>query len=145
MATIERFEDVVAWQRGRELTNAVYAVSGRGRFARDYDLRSQIRRACISITSNIAEGFDRGGRAEFIQFLSTAKGSAGEVRSQLYVARDQGYLTQDEFNHLASAADDVGRLIGGFMQYLQQSTCPGVKYRRAATRSSSPRTRPPNH
>ena len=90
MATLKRFEDIEAWQKARELTRAVYAVSNEGPFSRDFGPRDQIRRASVSIMSNIAEGFGRGGNKEFIQFLSTAKGSASEVQAQLYVAMDAG-------------------------------------------------------
>ena len=93
MATFERFEDIEAWQKARELTREIYRVSRQGEFARDFDLRSQIRRAAVSIMSNIAEGFERDGVKEFSQFLSTSTGSAGEVASDLYVALDQGYFT----------------------------------------------------
>ena len=90
MATIQRFEEIEAWQVARELTRSVYECSKSGSFAKDFALRDQIRRAAISVMSNIAEGFERGGNAEFIQFLSIAKGSAAEVETQLYVALDQG-------------------------------------------------------
>ncbi|MCA1795701.1 MAG: four helix bundle protein [Desulfotignum sp.] len=82
------FEGLVAWQKARELTRNIYQVTGEGDFARDFGLKDQIRRAAVSIMSNIAEGYDRGGRAEFHQFLVIAKGSCAEVRSQLYVAYD---------------------------------------------------------
>lgn len=110
---IERFEDFLAWQRARVLTRAVYEVTGSGGFARDFSLRDQIRRAAISIMSNIAEGFERGRPSEFHQFLSVAKGSCAELRSHLYIALDAGHLTQDVFDALYLQADEVGRLIGG--------------------------------
>ncbi len=93
MARIERFEDIESWKKGRELRRAIYQCSKRGEFARDYSLKDQIRRAAQSITSNIAEGFERGGNSELIQFLSDAKGSCGEVRDQLYTALDEKYVT----------------------------------------------------
>ena len=92
MATFKRFEDIESWKIARTLTNRVYEVSRQGEFARDFGLRDQIRRAAVSIMSNIAEGYDRSGTGEFIQFLATAKGSAAEVRCQLYIALDQGYI-----------------------------------------------------
>lgn len=92
MATFKRFEEIESWKKSRELTNRIYKVSRKTDFARDFGLKDQIRRASVSIMSNIAEVMDRGGTAEFIQFLATAKGSAGEVRCQLYVAADQGYI-----------------------------------------------------
>jgi len=107
MAKIERFEDLIAWQKARELTRAVYEATRQGAFAKDYGLSSQTQRAGVSIMSNIAEGFERGGRGEFHQFLSTAKASCAEVRSQLYVALDAGYLNQDTFDQLIQKAEEV--------------------------------------
>ena len=100
MARLERFEDVDAWKVARELTKSVYQVTAAGEFARDFGLRDQIRRAAVSIPSNIAEGFERGGNKEFLQFLSQAKGSCGEIRAQLYVALDQLYLNDVQFQGL---------------------------------------------
>jgi four helix bundle protein len=88
MAEIKRFEDIEGWKEARELVSAIYAVSSKGSFAKDSELRDQIRRAAVSVMSSIAEGFERGGDKEFSQFLSLAKASCGEVRSQLYVALD---------------------------------------------------------
>ena len=93
MAKIERFEDIEAWKRSRALTKKVYDCTKQRGFEKDFGLKDQIRRSSVSTMSNIAEGFERGGNQEFIQFLATAKGSSGEVRSQLYVALDQGYIT----------------------------------------------------
>lgn len=104
MATIERFEDIKAWQTARDLVSAVYRVSGKGKFEKDFGLRDQIRRASVSVMSNIAEGFERCSDREFHRFLYIAKGSAGEVRSQLFVALDLGYMTSDEFNDLRARA-----------------------------------------
>lgn len=129
MATIEKFEDIEAWQKARELTKAVYACSGKGAFAKDFGLRDQIRRASVSIMSNIAEGFERGGSAEFAQFLAIAKGSAGEVEAQLYVAFDQGYINQEQFDSIKSAASSTKKLIAGFMNYLKRSNLKGQKYK----------------
>ena len=102
MAATERFEAIEAWQKARILTKEVYNATATGNFARDFGLRDQIRRAAVSVMYNIAEGFERGGNKEFQQFLSQAKGSAGEVRAQLYVTLDAGFLPQEEFNHLYS-------------------------------------------
>ncbi len=126
--TIVRFEDIEAWQIGRELVRAIYRVSKRGEFARDFALRDQIRRAVVSVTSNIAEGFERGGNREFIQALSVAKGSAGEVRSQLYVALDEEYVSQPEFDELCALALRTSRLIAGFMTFLQKTEIRGPKF-----------------
>jgi len=129
MSAFQRFEDIDAWQKARELTKAIYALSNDGQFARDFGLRDQIRRASVSIMSNIAEGFGRGGNKEFIQFLSTAKGSASEVQAQLYVALDAGYINQDQFQKLYSETEATARMIAGLLRYLQNSDFKGAKYK----------------
>jgi len=129
MATFQSFEEIEAWQKARELTRKIYVASEQGSFARDFGLRDQIRRASVSIMSNIAEGFDRSGTGEFIQFLAMAKGSAGEVKSQLYIAVDLDYITEDTFDQLFSLATDTGRLVGGLMNYLRNSNIKGTKYK----------------
>jgi four helix bundle protein len=134
VATIERFEQIEAWQEARRLAIAIYELTAEGKFARDFGLRDQIRRAAVSVMSNIAEGFERGGDKEFIHFLSLAKGSAGEIRSQLYVAFDQHYLSQAQFDDLANQALHTGRLLAGFMNYLKKSQLGGVKYKAVGTR-----------
>ncbi len=110
---IRRFEDLLAWQKARAVTAQIHRASEQGRFAKDYGLRGQIQRASVSMMSNIAEGFERGKASEFHQFLSIAKGSCAEVRSQLYVALDVGYLVQQVFADLLAQAEEVGRVIGG--------------------------------
>lgn len=127
--TITQFEDIEVWKLGRELTRAVYRVSKSGGFAGDYALRDQIRRAAISITSNIAEGFERGGNREFLQALAVAKGSAGEVRSQLYAALDEAYISEAEFEQLRDQCLKVSRVIAGFITFLQGATITGPKFR----------------
>lgn len=102
MSTFQTFEDIEAWQKARELTRRVYDVSDTGALARDFGLRDQMRRACVSILSNIAEGFERSGTGEFVQFLSAAKGSAGEVRAQLYVALDRKYIDESDISRTQS-------------------------------------------
>lgn len=129
MAKIERFEDIASWQLAREATSEIYRVSGRGDFSRDFGLRDQIRRSTVSIMSNIAEGFERGGDKEFLQFLSVAKGSCAEVRSHLYAALDQKYISEEEFARCSDKLIETGRLIGGLMKYLQQSDLRGSKYK----------------
>lgn len=133
MARIETFEDLVCWQKGRELTRAVYRASRGGEFAKDFALRDQMRRACISVTSNISEGFERGGDKEFHQFLAQAKGSCGEVRSQLYVALDEAYLPAAQFTTMKTLALETSRAIAGMMGYLSKSQLRGSKYRNADT------------
>jgi four helix bundle protein len=128
MATIERFEDIEAWQLGRELKRLVYRTSKTGEFAKDFALKDQIRDAAISITANIAEGFEREGNREFIQFLSTSKGSCGEMKDHLYTALDERYVTQQQFDELYRKATDTGRKIGAFMNYLKRSTIRGRKF-----------------
>jgi four helix bundle protein len=113
LRTIDRVEDLIAWQKARELTRAIYQVIQQGAFASDYGLARQIQRAAVSIMANIAEGSECGGREEFHQFLSTAKVSCAEVRSHLYIALDVGYLDQTAFRHLLAKAEEVARVVGG--------------------------------
>jgi four helix bundle protein len=120
LSKIDRFEDLIAWQKARELTRAIYQVTQQGAFARDFGLARQIQRAAVSIMSNIAEGFERRGRREFHQFLSTAKGSCAEVRSQLYVAFDIGYLEASDFQRLLAQAEEVGRVVGGLRASIEK-------------------------
>ncbi|HSV33859.1 MAG TPA: four helix bundle protein [Pyrinomonadaceae bacterium] len=110
---IEKFEDFIAWQKARKLTRAIYKATTLERFARDFGLKDQIRRSAVSIMSNIAEGFERGRPSEFHQFLSIAKGSCAELRSQLYVALDVGYITSDHFQQLMTEATETARVLGG--------------------------------
>lgn len=129
MNRIEKFEDIVAWQKARSLTKEVYLCTRQGAFAKDYGLKDQIQRASVSTMANVAEGFERGGNKEFVQFLSNSKGSCGEVRSHLYVALDQAYITPASFDKLYGQASEVGRLLSGFMTYLRESNLRGRKYR----------------
>jgi four helix bundle protein len=129
MSTFQSFEEIEVWQKARLLTKRVYQVSSKGSFARDFGLRDQMGRACVSILSNIAEGYERGGTKEFLQFLSVAKGSAGEVRSQLYVALDQDYLAGSVFEELSSHAREISRMLTGLMTYLRISGLKGTKYK----------------
>ncbi len=129
MATFKTFEEIDAWKRARELTKRIYAVSGAGTFAKDFSLKDQIRRASVSIMSNIAEGYDRSGTGEFVQFLAIAKGSTAEVRSQLYVALDQDYFDQRVFAELSGLAMETGNMVGGLMKYLRRSGIRGTKYK----------------
>jgi len=110
---VRRFEDLIAWQRARTLTRDIYKISDTAGFARDFGLRDQIRRAAVSVMSNIAEGFERNRQGEFHQFLSIAKASCGELRAQLYVALDVGYLDQTSFDGLQRQAEEVSRVISG--------------------------------
>lgn len=120
MGRVERFEDLVAWQKARELTKQIYFLTSKGLFSKDFGLRDQIRRASVSITSNLAEGFERGGRSEFHQFVVIAKGSCAEVRPQIYVALDVEYITQEQFDQLYNRAIEVSRILGGLRSALQK-------------------------
>jgi four helix bundle protein len=121
MATVERFEDLEVWQKARDVVNAVYQASSVGTFSRDYALRDQIRRAVVSIPSNIAEGFSRHSNKEFIQFLFISKGSVAEVQSQLYTALDQDYISQEVFDSTYEGLQVVARQLSRFMTYLRGS------------------------
>ena len=129
MATIDRFEDIEAWKLAREVTRSIYSVTSSGSFAKDFALCNQIRRAAISIVSNIAEGFERSGNKEFLNFLTIAKGSCGEVRAQLYIALDQQYLDESKFEEISKKLLETSRVIAGFMKYLQQTELRGNKFK----------------
>ena len=118
MATIKRFEEIEAWQMGRELTRTVYAATKQKEFAKDWGLRDQIQRASVSICSNIAEGFERSGNKEFANFLWIAKGSAGEVASQLYHAKDLGYITEEQYEQLTALTVSIRGKLHNFIQKL---------------------------
>jgi four helix bundle protein len=128
MGKITRFEDIESWKAAREVTNLIYSSSRGEKFSRDFALCNQIRRAAISIVSNIAEGFERDGNKEFLQFLSIAKGSCGEVRAQLYIALDQEYLDKATFDQISTKLVSTSRLINGFMKYLRESEMRGSKF-----------------
>ena len=128
MPNIDRFEDIEAWKRAREVTRRIYHFSSSGEFSRDFGLEDQIRRSSVSIMSNIAEGFERDGNREFINFLSIAKGSCGEARSQFYVALDQNFISVEDFEWTYDHLNQTGRMIGGFMNYLRQSELKGKKF-----------------
>jgi len=122
MSKVERFEDLKVWQAARDAVTAVYQLSSTGSFSRDYALRDQIRRAAVSVPSNVAEGFSRHSNKEFIQFLFIAKGSAAEVQSQLHIALDQGYISQNEFNNLYGGMEVVAKQISRLITYLKGSS-----------------------
>ncbi|MEM8488229.1 MAG: four helix bundle protein [Bacteroidota bacterium] len=114
-------EELEVWQDGRKLTNMIYAITKKPAFSTDFALRDQIRRAVISITSNIAEGLERSSKRQFLYFLKIAKGSANEVRSQLYIALDQGYINQDTFQEVYEQASRTISKIGGLIYYLESN------------------------
>jgi four helix bundle protein len=128
MAKFNNIEEIEAWQKARAIANAIYRISKNGDFSKDFALKNQIRKAAISIPSNIAEGFERNGNKEFINFLSIAKGSIGEVKTQLYIASDQGYIEEIEFKNTIVALGELSRMVGGLMNYLNRSTMKGNKF-----------------
>lgn len=121
MTTIKNFEELLAWQKARELAGYVYELTRKEAFARDYGLRDQIQRAASSAMHNIAEGFESGSDPEFVRFLKMARRSAGEVQSQLYLALDVGYVSEEERQKAYALATDVKRLVNGMMTYLRKS------------------------
>lgn len=129
MKKAEGFEDLVVWQKARELTKKIYELTKGKEFSKDFSLVDQLRRAAVSVLSNITEGFERGSNVEFIQFLYMAKGSCGEVRAQLYVARDQGYISVEDFDSVRGLARQVGGMLGNFIEYLKGSELKGTKFK----------------
>ena len=129
MATIERFEEIISWKEARKLNKQVGNLINDGRFNHNYRLINQIEGSAGSIMDNIAEGFERGGNKEFIQFLYIAKGSCGELRSQLYRSSDRNYIELQEFDNLSVHAMQVSSLIQKFINYLEESDTKGVKYK----------------
>ena len=129
--TVQNFEDLNVWKQARLLTQEVYRLTKTEKFSRDFGLRDQIQRAAISVMSNIAEGFERGGNQEFSQFLYIAKASCGEVRSQLYVAFDQGYVTHDEMEKLRQSFKRLSGMISNLIAYMRQSEMRGEKFIRS--------------
>lgn len=118
MASIKRFEDMLAWKKARELTSMIYQTAENGRFAKDHCLKDQTKRAAISIMLNIAEGFGRRTDKEFNQFLVQAHGSCAEVQSALYIAFDQTYISEERFKTLYSSVDEISRMVMGLHNYL---------------------------
>jgi four helix bundle protein len=129
MATIKRFEDILCWQKARELNKKIGVMIDAGRFKHSYRLISQIEGSAGSIMDNIAEGFERGGNKEFLQFLYVAKSSCGEFRSQLYRALDREYINQPEFDELFNLAFSIIVMIQKLIDYLAKSEMRGVKYK----------------
>jgi four helix bundle protein len=129
MATIKRFEDIISWQKARELNKILGNYIDQGKFQRSYKLINQIEGSAGSIMDNIAEGFERSGNREFLQFLYISKGSCGEFRSQLYRALDRNYLKQHEFDELFNMSMEVIVLLQKLINYLEQSEIKGNKYK----------------
>jgi four helix bundle protein len=118
---INKFEDILAWKKSRELLKKVYDITKNTDFKRDYNLKSQILRAGISLMSNIAEGFSRRTNKEFVQYLFIAKGSLAEIQSQLYIALDQNYINRNEFKDVYSHCEEIAKQISGFIKYLKST------------------------
>ncbi|MDN3595745.1 four helix bundle protein [Zunongwangia endophytica] len=129
MATIKQFEDLEIWQKSREVCQIVYSLKQNTNLKNDYKLYNQLNGSSGSIMDNIAEGFERNGNREFIQFLSIAKASCGEARSQIYRAFDRGYLNEDDFEDFKSKVISLSRQINGFIDYLQKSDFKGTKFK----------------
>lgn len=128
MATITQFEELECWKKSRVLAGDIYETTRRKSFDRDFELKGQIRRAATSVMSNIAEGFERGGNKEFLQFLWIAKGSAAEVRSQLYLALDVGHIEPETFASLQSQTHEISRMIAGLIRHLEDSSRRGRRF-----------------
>ena len=128
MATIEKFEDLVCWKKARELANFVFDITDDPQF-KDYELKRQIRRAAVSPMSNIAEGFDRGTKNEFVDALFIAKGEVGEVRSQLYIAYDRRYVDISKFQHGLKLTDECSRLIQSFAYKVKGGSRGGLQFK----------------
>jgi len=121
MAKFNSFEAIIAWQKARELNIEIYKATNGDEFSKDYGLRDQIRRSIISVSSNIAEGFERETASEFKRFLYISKASVGELRSQLYLSFDLNYISKDKFEELYQSATDISKMLSGLIKYLNQN------------------------
>jgi four helix bundle protein len=121
MGSFKSFEEILAWQKARELCKEVYDISLNEGFKKDYGLVDQIRRASVSVMANIAEGYERRGDKEFVRFLNIAKGSLAEVKSHLYIAFDLNYITTSEKDELFAITDETGKIISGLISYLKKN------------------------
>jgi len=128
---VKNFEDLNVWKQARQLTQEIYRLTKTEKFLKDFGLRDQIRRAAISVMSNIAEGFERGGNQEFVQFLYVAKASCGELRSQLYITLDQGYATANDIEKLLQLFRRLSGMISHLITYLRESDMKGEKFIRS--------------
>lgn len=129
MSAVKKFEDLEVWIAAKDFCVTIYKITENENLKRDFGLKDQIRRASISILSNISEGFERNGNKEFIQFLSYSKGSAGEVRAQLYVIKELNFITENEFVELNDKITQISKMLSGFINYLKQSELKGSKYK----------------
>jgi four helix bundle protein len=128
MPTYSSFEDLPVWESAKELAILVYKITSKGKLSKDYGLKNQIQRAAVSVSSNIAEGFERGTKQELIQFLYIARGSCGELRSQLFIAKEIGYLDNKEFEESYTAMRELSKQINGFIEYLKTTNISGQKF-----------------
>lgn len=129
MSKVERFEDLKIWQMAREICQLIHKFTLKDLFSRDYKLTGQIKGSSGSIMDNIAEGFERDGNKEFIQFLTFAKGSCGETRSQLYRAMDSQYIAQEEFEIASQLTIEESKMLKSFIQYLKDSEMKGNRFK----------------
>jgi four helix bundle protein len=134
MSTVKRFEDLEVWQIARELSKLIYTLTYKGDFVKDFTLRNQIRASSGSAMDNIAEGFGRAGKKEFVQFLGISNGSTCEIKSQLYRALDQKYIIQTEFEQTYYLCEKLNNKLGSFMSYLNKSDIKGEKFRDSKTK-----------
>ena len=128
MTSVKRFEDLEVWILAKDFTVIIYKITENEYLKKDFGLKDQIRRASVSILSNIAEGFERNGNKEFMQFLSYAKGSAGEIRAQLYLIKELNFINEEEFFLLNDKISQISKMLSGFINYLKQSDLKGTKY-----------------
>lgn len=136
MSTVNRFEDLICWQKARLLVKQIYLLTGKASF-KDFSLKDQIQRAAVSVMANIAEGFERGTKDEFLYFLYIAKGSCGEVRSHLYVALDQGFIIQAEFERATEMCKETSGILYKFIESIKVSELKGLRHKASVVESSS--------
>jgi len=129
MATLKNFESLDVWAQSRVLTNRVYEMTRLSGFRNEFSLKDQLKRAAVSVMSNIAEGYERNNNKEFVYFLSVAKGSCGEIQSLLYVALDQKFIISEHFDDLYNKVNDISKMIYGLINYLKNSDVRGLRYK----------------
>jgi four helix bundle protein len=129
MGRVKVFEDLIGWQKSRKLFRLVHKITSKPPLSKDFPLRDQMRRSSLSVMSNIAEGFDKGGDREFVQFLFHAKGSCSELRSQLYAANDIGYLDEREYKEISGLAEETSKVLQGLINALKKRDLTGHKFK----------------
>src|SRR5688572_17387599 len=128
MMGAKRFEELPVWLLAKDLAVLIYKMTDGEKLRADFGLKDQLRRCAVSIVSNIAEGYERNGNREFIQFLSFAKGSAGELRAQLHISREIEYISDTQFKELSDKAELISKMIAGFIKFLKDSKLKGAKF-----------------